>query len=535
VKFEERSRNEFTFFLTVVGILILLNLISVRTFFRLDLTQSHTYSLSKISKQYMRELKDPLTVKAFFTKKLPPPYNANARYVRDLLEDYRTYSHGCFNYQFVDPADDPMLAREARSLGVYEIQLTAVERDKFEQKNGYMGLAMIYGNKKEVIPLIQDTSGLEYQLSSMIKKLVQDEMKVVGITQGHGEPGMEAELSNFVDIISKNYEVVPVDLSSGTIPDRLDALLVPGPTQALPEDKLYLLDHFLRSGKNIAMMVQMVKADAKNTMQGRIVDSKLSRLISAWGARIQPDLIYDAQCQKISVAQRGPGFILQNIVPYPPFPLITNVDQQHLIVKNLESFTLPFVSSVGLNEEIIKKNKLEGTVLAKSSNHAWSQKNFFMLSPQFIQPPARQDLKQFDLIVTLSGAFPSAFTADKLPQPSQEGETLPAFIEKAKPARLIVIGGTDFLTNDFIAPHRQDGLSQFALNMVDWIAQDAALIEIRSKGAVPAAIGKVPEAHRQAIKYFNLIILPLLVIIAGLVMWRRLEARRIQIAAQFNN
>ncbi|MCK5242142.1 GldG family protein [bacterium] len=535
MNFEERSRSEFSFFLIVIGILVLVNLISVRTFFRLDLTKNRAYSLSKISKQYMRDLKDPLTVKAFFTKKLPPPYNANARYLRDLLEDYRSYSKGKFNYQFIDPVADPMIAREARSLGVYEIQMTAVEKDKFEQKTGYMGLALIYGEKKEVIPLIQDTSALEYQISSMIKKLVQKQMKVVGITQGHGEPGMEEQLSNFVDVISKNYEVVPIDLTSESIPERLDALLVPGPTRPLPEDKLYQIDNFLRSGRNVGMLVQMVKADAKQSMQGQIVDSKLSRLISAWGARIQPNLVYDAQCQKITVAQRGPGFIMQNIVPYPPFPLVTTIDKQHLMVKNIESFTLPFISALGLNEKIITDNKLAGSVLARSSKHAWSQMKFFMLSPQFIKPPAQNELKQFDLVVTLAGAFPSAFKADQLPALSQSGESLPSFIKSAKPARLFVIGGADFLTNDFIDARRKDGLFQLSQNMVDWIAQDAALIEIRSKGTGPATMGKITETHRKTVKYFNLIILPLLVIVAGLVMWRRLEARRTLIAAQFHN
>jgi gliding motility-associatede transport system auxiliary component len=533
MNFEQRSRSDFSFFLMVVGILVLVNIISVRTFFRVDMTKHRAYSLSKVSKQYMRDLKDPLTVKAFFTKKLPPPYNTNARYIRDLLEDYRSYSKGKFNYQFVDPVEDPMIAREARTLGVYEVQMTAVEKDKFEQKTGYMGLAFIYGNRKEVIPLIQDTSGLEYQISSIIKKLVQKEMKVVGITQGHGEPTMQEQLSNFVDAISKNYEVVPVDLAAGGIPERLDALLVAGPTQALPEDKLYAIDNFLRTGHNVGVMAQMVKADAKQTMQGQQVDSKISRLISAWGASIRPDLVYDAQCQKIQVAQRGPGFIMQNIVPYPPFPLINNVDRQHLMVKNIESFTLPFVSSLGLNEKIITDNKLEGSILAKSSVHAWSQMKFFMLSPQYIQPPAKAEMKQFDLVLTLAGAFPSAFQKDKLPAPTQPGEMLPKFIENARQARLFVVGGADFLTNDFIDARRKDGLFQLSQNMVDWIAQDSALIEIRSKSTNAATIGKVSETHRQTVKYFNLIVLPCLVIIAGLVMWRRMEARRTWISAQF--
>jgi len=532
---DARLRNEWTLFAVLAGILVLLNVISVRTFFRIDLTRSRAYTLAKISRQYMRELKDPLTVKAFFTKNLPAPYNSNARYLRDLLADYRAYSRGRFNFQFLDPADDPAYQQEARSLGVYEIQLTAIQKDQFEQKNGYMGVALIYHDRHEVIPLIQDTNGLEYQLTSAIKKLLQGQSKVLGVTQGYGEQTLFEGLDNLRQLLSQNYEVIPVDLAAGPVPDRVDTLLVAGPTQRLPDDRLYALDQFLRSGKNLAVMAAMVKADPRTTMQGNLVDSGLGRLLAAWGVRVAPDLVYDAQCQRIAVSQRGPGFIMQNIVPYPPFPLVTNLDRNSPVNQNLEGYTLPFVSSLTLDDAVLKTNRLAGSILAKSSVQAWEQRNFFMLSPQFIQPPSKDQLRQFDLVAAVSGQFPSAFAPDKLPAPSKPGETLPPFLPAAKPARLVVIGGADFLTNDFINPRSNDQVVRFTQNLVDWVAQDSALIEIRNKGLNPPTLANVPDAPRRLIKYFNLIGLPLLAALIGLFMWRHLQTRRLAIAAMFRD
>jgi len=532
---EARTRNELTLFAILAGILVLLNLISVRNFFRLDLTRTHAYSLAKVSRQYMRDLKKPMTVKAFFSKNLPAPYNSNARYLRDLLEDYRAYSRGRFNFQFIDPADDPGFQKEARSLGVYEIQLTAIQKDKFEQKNGYMGLALVYGDKHEVIPLVQDTSGLEYQLTSSIKKLIQGQPKVLGITQGYGEPTVFEGLENLRQLLAQNFEVVPVDLSAGYIPERVDTLLVAGPVQKLPEDKLYALDQFLRSGHNVALMAPMVKADPRTTMQGNPVYSGLAKLLAAWGVELQPNLVYDAQCQRIAVAQRGPGFVMQNIVPYPPFPLVTNLNTDSPINQNLESYTLPFVSALSLNDSVLKANQLQGEVLAKSSAQAWEQRNFFMLSPQFIQPPQPGEFKQFDLAVAVSGKFPSAYGPGAVPAPSKEGDVVPAFVVDAKPARLVVVGGADFLTNDFINSRSGDQAPRFTQNMIDWVAQDSALIEIRNKGLAPAALANISDAHRQAVKYFNLVGLPLLAALAGLFMWRRMQFRRVVIAAKFRD
>jgi hypothetical protein len=157
-----------------------------------------------------------------------------------------------------------------------------------------------------------------------------------------------------------------------------------------------------------------------------------------------------------------------------------------------------------------------------------------MLSPQYISAPQPNELKQFGLAVTLTGAFPSLFAPDRLPKPAKAGEILAPFIEKSKPARLLVLGGSDFITNDFVDPRRGGALMQFTENLVDWIAQDSELIEIRSKGIEPGVIGAISEGQRWLVKYFNLVGLPLLVAAAGLIMWRRLENRRLQIKALFS-
>ena len=66
-----------------LAILVLLNLISVRIFGRMDLTKNKLYTLSEASKQFMRNLDDRVTIKAYFTEDLPSPYNMNRREVLD--------------------------------------------------------------------------------------------------------------------------------------------------------------------------------------------------------------------------------------------------------------------------------------------------------------------------------------------------------------------------------------------------------------------------------------------------------------------
>ena len=42
-------------------------------------------------------------MRAYFSADMPAPYSNNARYVRDLLDEYHSRSDGNFRYEFIDP------------------------------------------------------------------------------------------------------------------------------------------------------------------------------------------------------------------------------------------------------------------------------------------------------------------------------------------------------------------------------------------------------------------------------------------------
>jgi ABC-type uncharacterized transport system involved in gliding motility auxiliary subunit len=55
----------------------------------------------------------------------------------------------------------------------------------------------------------------------------------------------------------------------------------------------------------------------------------------------------------------------------------------------------------------------------------------------------------------------------------------------------------------------------FALNAIDWLAQDDALMAIRAKNRRPPPLVFPSEAVKQAVKYVNLIGLPLAIALIG--------------------
>lgn len=160
-------------------VIVLVNAVGVTLFFRIDLTRNKMYSLSEASKKVVANLSEPLTINVFFTKDLPAPYNNTERYLHDLLEEYAIHANRYFNYRFYDvspESDNTDKASEvnrelANNYGIRPVQIQAFEKDEVKFKNAYMGLVLIHGDLIERMPTITTISGLEYKLTTAIKKL----------------------------------------------------------------------------------------------------------------------------------------------------------------------------------------------------------------------------------------------------------------------------------------------------------------------------------------------------------------------------
>jgi ABC-type uncharacterized transport system involved in gliding motility auxiliary subunit len=169
----------FTKFAVYLLVFVLINVAGITLFFRLDLTENHTYSISQASKTVVKTLTEPLTINVFFTEKLDAPYNNLERYLRDLLEEYAMNGNRFFNYRFynVSPDTEGMNSSAmenqnlAENYGIQPVQIQVIEEDEVKFVKAYMGLVIIHGDMVERIPVITSVDGLEYKLTTSIQKL----------------------------------------------------------------------------------------------------------------------------------------------------------------------------------------------------------------------------------------------------------------------------------------------------------------------------------------------------------------------------
>lgn len=166
-------------FLLVCVFVVLLNAAGVTLFARLDLTQNRMYSLSEVSREVVATLSEPLTIHAFFSRNLPPPYNQVEQYLRDLLEEYAVHAGRLFNYRFHEVSGEkgevPPAVRENQKLasayGIHPVQVQTIEKDEVTFKRVYMGLVLIHGDLIEQLPALTTTDGLEYRITTAVQKM----------------------------------------------------------------------------------------------------------------------------------------------------------------------------------------------------------------------------------------------------------------------------------------------------------------------------------------------------------------------------
>ena len=146
----------------VLGIIAVLNFFFLRHFYRIDLTQDKRYTLTPATKEVLGNLDDLVTIKLYFSGKLPPYLVTLRRDVVDILDEFQAYAGNNISIEFIDPTDNPALQQELRFMGIPQIQLNIIEKDQAQLTNVYLGLALFYADKKEVIPFISSINrGLE--------------------------------------------------------------------------------------------------------------------------------------------------------------------------------------------------------------------------------------------------------------------------------------------------------------------------------------------------------------------------------------
>jgi len=510
--------------LLIVANLILLNIVSNEIFGRLDLTENRVYTLSSVTKEILRELEEPLTIKAYFTKDLPAPYNNISRYVEDQLAEMKAQGKGRFRFEFLDPADEEELKKEAEKFRLEPIQVNEMRADKVEFKLAYLGMVLIYEDRQEVIPTIQSLENLEYEIVSKIRRITTEETQTIGFLEGHEEPPLRQELTQLDRELRKLYELKPVNLSTRyTVPEDIDLLCVIGPKQDIPEKDRFAIDQFLMRGGKLLLAINKVKADLTQ-MQAERSPLRIDPWTESYGFRFKDELVMDKNAPTLPFQTMSRYGRQITLVHYPLFPEVINFNRDIAALKVLRQVRLYFPSAIDTSLAAAL-DSVDITTLFWTSDKATFQSQPYDINPLTQRGKYTFDMANLPLGALLQGKFTSFWKDKSVPKddegnPVTDEEIIPQSLE----TRIVVIGDANFIQDPYIVP----GLDNVTmmLNLIDWLAQDERLISIRSREVSSRPIGEVTDATRRTVKYANLLIPPLLVIGFGLTRWSTRKTAR---------
>jgi ABC-type uncharacterized transport system involved in gliding motility auxiliary subunit len=469
--------------------LVVVNLLGSYIGGRLDLTPGNAYTLSPATGRLVRDLDDLVTVKLFASKELPTEVALMKRDVDDLLRDLRSAGRGQVRILERHPSDDEAARREAESLGIQPVQFNVIGQAELQVKQGYLGLAVQHGGETETISFVQRTDDLEYRLASTIRQLSRDKKPAIGFISDARGPGVSFQ--EMQEQLRRSYDVREIELSDSSQPGPdVVALVLAGTPDSLAPAQLQRLEAFLnRGGSALVLASGMEVSQRAPTAQPRPV--AWNALLRPLGVTIRSDMAYDLLANEVIPLPTDFGRVLQVY----PFFIRAQSTRASPVNQDLSAVVLTWASTI----DTTGATKGTLTPLLGSSQATGTFTNVTTIAPT--QDFPQQELRRRLLAVMVT------------PPPPTEG---------GKPrGRVVVVGSLDFATDRFVRTAPEN--LAFTLNAVDWLAQDEDLIAIRSKDRRPPPLLFESPAIREGVKYANLVGLPLLVGLAGVI---RLIRRR---------
>ena len=489
-KFLKKANLSITIMI-IIGILVVLNFFSYNIFYRFDLTQNKDYSLSQASKQSVADLKDIVSLKVYFSVDLPTQFLNLRQTVGDILDEYASYSGGKIRVEFINPKADQTTRQELYLAGIPELQFNALEKDKYQVINGYLGMLIKYGEKAQAIPVIENTKDLEYQITSAIKKVTSAKIAKIAFWQGNGAADAKTEISAAYEKLADIYDVSSLNYATEkSLPNDLDTLIIIGPKEKFKDEELKAIDGFLVRGGSLVILADGVKVE--QGLSASKNDTGLNKILEAYGLKLNENLVLDVNNGLASFSQ---GFVtFTTNYPYWPKVIKSGFDQNNPAVSRLEGLVLPWASSVEVAPD--KTKELAVSYLAVTSDRALAAADNFRLDPQ---APISDGVKgKFNLAVSLAGKFSSAFNN-----------------VNSGAGRLILAGDSDFIRDGFLRNNPDNLL--FFQNLVDSLSLGNDLIVIRSKGVTERPLKEISEPVKAAIRYGNIFGLTALVMLFGLI------------------
>lgn len=549
-----KRRNTIGWLGLVLG-LVIINFLAASFHRRFDLTEDKRYSLTPTTKNLLKDLQGELDITVFLKGDFPAEFRKLGVATNEFLGVFREASGSRIRYRFVSPEEEVVPGKSwadtLQALGASPINLNVQVKSGEENKivfpyallqyNGQTSLVNLFqSSKRNISPaeLNNAEAMMEYQFVKNIDKMMHPEKPFVAYATGNGEP-TDARTYDLQQVVGTAYKLFTLDLEKEkSVPDTIKALLIVKPGTGFTEAEKLKIDQYVMRGGKVLWFVDNLHAEQdslsyKTELIAYDRNLNIQDLLFNYGARINPDLIMDLQCDFMPFAVGGnPANPQYEFLHWNYYPLFES-HNTHIINKNLGLVAGRFVNSI----DTVEAAGIRKTFLLQSSANARTISTPALISPNENRNAPEDALfrtKDIPAAVLLEGKFRSFFrgriSRDQRDSLAATGGFRDASTEGNK---MIIVADGDIVLNDVSA--KQGPLSMgmnlytvgssyeypfanrdFLLNCLEYLTSKSHIIATRNKEIVLRLLdNKKVEAEKTKWQFINIALPILLVVLFG--------------------
>jgi ABC-2 type transport system permease protein len=546
------KKKDITTLFALTGIILLVNFIGSFYFKRFDLTSEKRYTLSESSKTLLKKVNQEILFKVYFEGDFNPGFTRLRNESREMLDQFRAYSNGNLQYEFINPDEKGLTAEEKNNIQSQLYNKGLLPRDVVERTSDKMSTtriwpgAIVTNDKKWAVwQILNEQTGqnaeeainnsvkeLEYSLSNTIRKLIRPRDPEVTFIEGHNELDT-IHKSEFVRALSEYYIVNRTFIRPGTELSALkgsDAIIIAKPDSAFSDKEKFAIDQFIMGGGKVLWLIDPVCINM-DTLERKGFTIGLNRplniedMLFKYGVRLNPVVVQDMQCTTVPINM---GFKKGKPV-WEKFSWVYSVlvqpDNEHVIVKNLDPIKFDYLSTL----DTITAKGIKKTILLKTSRSTKIQPTPAKIFLGTARLPIKESqFREHYLPVAclLEGSFSSFVEHRRLPSVLQNNPNF-KFIEKSKPTKMIVVADGDVASNDYlrnsneIIPLGRDKYGKltyanktFLVNCVNYLLDDEGMLQLRSREVKLRLLDKKKIKQQRTKWQINNVIIPILLLAA---------------------
>lgn len=471
------------------SIIITLIAITITTYFspvRVDLSLSNKFSLSPITIETLQKNEEPISVNIYYSDNLPAESTRYSRELFMLLRSYRSESHAPFTIKAIK-VNSKEMATFAKMEGI--TPTISESHNTNNTEDIYFGATIQVGEEhRTVINPLSSTTPIEYELTRTIYQTSVESFPTIGLAYGHNETEPNL-ISQFINEVRKIANIRMVNLDREPSLNTFDVICIIGPQEQFTISELKKLQSYLEDGGRLFIALRHAIGrinDFQATSWFTIQRTGLEELLEYMGMKINYNFIIDNNCSALSIQQEIGHNITHRNIKFPYFPIITHFDE-HIITNGLNSIMLPFASGIEqvkttttyIYESLAQTSSISGIKtppIAYQVQTRWNRKDF--------------DKGQIDIAALLKN--------------------------ENSGGAVVAISNAAFINDEVVKMFGNDNIN-FAINSVEWLADNTGLIQLRNKYNSSPVLSKMSASTIKGIKALSASIPLILIILITLV------------------